>query len=295
MKMERQNAFGSALRPVPTRPPMTSAKTVIHPAAQVDPDACLGQGCRIDAGAVLPAGCVLGDQVQVGANAVFVAPAPGTDERAARVERGACIGALAVVMPGVAIASDAQVRPGAVVMRSVPHGAIVQGNPAEIIGYVDATSGDARQASLVRADFDGSVALLQVDGVTLRRLHVVPDLRGSLTVGEFERDIPFLPHRYFMVFGVPSREIRGEHAHRVCHQFLICVHGTCSVVVDDGRRRAEVRLDMLDVGLHLPPMIWGTQYRYSPDAVLLVFASHHYDPDDYIRSYDEFLTLRRPS
>jgi hypothetical protein len=62
-------------------------------------------------------------------------------------------------------------------------------------------------------------------------------------------------------------------------------------ITDDGRHRREYVLDRPNLGLHLPPMTWGTQYKYSPDAVLLVFASHYYDPDDYIRDYDEFLRL----
>lgn len=266
--------------------------TTIHPAAHVDPGAVIGQGCAIDAGAVLHAGTLLSDEVAVGANAVIGAKVADPAARA-RIDRGARIGAGAVVLAGVHIAAEADVMPGAVVMRSVPHGAIVRGNPAEIVGYVDTPRADADAAPLVRPDFDGGVAALQVAGVRLHQLKVVPDLRGSLTVGEFEREIPFLPKRYFMVYGVPSREIRGEHAHRVCHQFLVCVHGNCSVVVDDGHRRAEVRLDRINLGLHLPPMTWGIQYRYSADAVLLVFASHHYDPDDYIRDYGEFIALCR--
>jgi dTDP-4-dehydrorhamnose 3,5-epimerase-like enzyme len=128
-----------------------------------------------------------------------------------------------------------------------------------------------------------------VRGVTLHRLPVVPDLRGNLTVGEFARDIPFVPERYFMVFGVPNREVRGEHAHRECHQFLICVRGSCSVVADDGERRVEVLLDAPEKGLYLPPMTWGIQYKYTSEAVLLVFASHYYNAADYIRDYAQYL------
>ena len=69
----------------------------------------------------------------------------------------------------------------------------------------------------------------------------------------------------------------------------MCVKGACSVVVDDGKSRAEVRLDTPGLGLYIPPMVWGIQYKYSPDAVLLVLASDPYDADDYIRNYDEFL------
>ena len=92
-----------------------------------------------------------------------------------------------------------------------------------------------------------------------------------------------------MVYGVPSRETRGEHAHKACAQFLICTAGSVRVLADDGHARADILLDSPHKGLLLPPMTWGTQYEYSADAVLLVFASHPYDNDDYIRSYDEFL------
>jgi hypothetical protein len=97
-----------------------------------------------------------------------------------------------------------------------------------------------------------------------------------------------------MVFDVPGREIRGEHAHRRCHQFLIAARGSLAVVVDDGTAREEIPLEAPTVGLYVPPMVWAVQYKYSPDALLLVFASDAYDPDDYIRDYDEFLgALRR--
>jgi dTDP-4-dehydrorhamnose 3,5-epimerase-like enzyme len=132
-----------------------------------------------------------------------------------------------------------------------------------------------------------------VRGVTFHTFPVIPDLRGSLTVGEFERQIPFTPRRYFMVFSVPNREIRGEHAHITCHEFLLCVRGSCSVVADDGVRRVEVTLDAPNRGIHLPPMTWVVLYKYSSDALLLVFASHYYDPADYIRDYSDFLRLVR--
>lgn len=119
----------------------------------------------------------------------------------------------------------------------------------------------------------------------------VIDPRGNLTVGEFGKSIPFDAKRYFMVFQVPLVEVRGEHAHKECHQLLICVRGRMSAVADDGFQRAEFVLDRPDLGLYLPPKVWGIQYNYSPDAVLLVFASHYYDSADYIRDYSEFCQL----
>lgn len=94
-----------------------------------------------------------------------------------------------------------------------------------------------------------------------------------------------------MVYAVPSTDVRGEHAHKACEQFLICTNGNVRVVVDNGAARQEFSLDSNCKGLYLPPMTWASQYAYSPDAVLLVFASHEYDANDYIRSYDHFLEL----
>jgi dTDP-4-dehydrorhamnose 3,5-epimerase-like enzyme len=110
-------------------------------------------------------------------------------------------------------------------------------------------------------------------------------------VGEFDKHLPFVPKRYFVVFDVPSKDVRGEHAHKTLHEFLVCVHGSLSIVLDDGNKRREVQLNSPTVGLHIPPLVWGIQYRFSSDAVLLVLASEPYDPDDYIRDYDEFLKV----
>ncbi|MDG1104178.1 MAG: FdtA/QdtA family cupin domain-containing protein [Ascidiaceihabitans sp.] len=118
----------------------------------------------------------------------------------------------------------------------------------------------------------------------------ITDVRGALTVGEMPTEVPFSPARYFTVFDVPSIELRGEHAHKKCQQFLLCLHGSCRVLLDDGKTRCEVTLDRPDMGVFMPEMLWGTQYRYSHDAVLLVFASRIYEADDYLRTYDEFLT-----
>ena len=132
-----------------------------------------------------------------------------------------------------------------------------------------------------------------VAGVTVHRLPHVRDLRGDLSIGEFDRVLPFVPQRYFLVFDVPSEATRGEHAHRLCHQFLVCVAGRCALIADDATRRAEIALDSPTVGVHVPPGVWGIQYRYTSDAALLVFASHPYDADDYLRDYDEFLQWKR--
>jgi UDP-2-acetamido-3-amino-2,3-dideoxy-glucuronate N-acetyltransferase len=114
-------------------------------------------------------------------------------------------------------------------------------------------------------------------------------MRGNLSAGEFLKDIPFTPKRYFFVFDVPNEKTRGEHAHINCHQFLICIKGSCSLVIDDGSLRNEIALNTPSFGVYLAPLTWGIQYKYSSDAILLVFASYYYDEKGYIRSYDNFL------
>jgi UDP-2-acetamido-3-amino-2,3-dideoxy-glucuronate N-acetyltransferase len=246
---------------------------------------------EILAGAYVGPGVAIAAGVTVGPNACLIGGA-GDGGEYTDVQAGALIGGNATVNAGVRIGAHARVAPGAVVMRSVPPYAIVQGNPARIVGYVNADTGDARTDATRMPDSIG-VQQTRVNGVTLHRFRHVPDLRGSLSVGEFEREIPFLPRRYFLVFDVPTAETRGEHAHIECAQFLIAVSGKVSVVADDGVNREEFMLDRPNVGVYLPPMTWGIQYRYTPDAVLLVFASHYYAADDYVRDYDRFLELVR--
>jgi dTDP-4-dehydrorhamnose 3,5-epimerase-like enzyme len=131
-----------------------------------------------------------------------------------------------------------------------------------------------------------------IAGAGLYELPRVTDDRGHLSFAEFGDSLPFAVMRYFLVFGVPSREIRGEHAHRGLDQFLVCVHGSCSVRLFDGDAGEEILLNRPDLGLHVPPMVWTTEYKYSPDAVLLVLASDIYREDDYIRNVDEYLALQ---
>lgn len=261
----------------------------------IENDVIIGNNVTIKCGVQIWDGLRIEDDVFIGPNVTF------TNDRFPRskayqksipvttIRHGASIGANATILPGITIGSNAMVGAGAVVSKSVPDNAIVVGNPANITGYVGSEkwSKDLDIASSSTSKLEQS----KVAQVTLHYTKVVDDLRGSLTVGEFERQIPFIPKRYFMVFGVPSAEIRGEHAHHQCHQFLVCVRGACSIVADDGHNREEFRLDHPSLGLHLPPMTWGVQYKYSTDAVLLVFASDYYDPADYIRNYDEFLEL----
>lgn len=261
----------------------------------IESDVVIGDRATIKSGVQLWDGLRLADDVFIGPNVSFANDWFPRSKRAPEkflqtlVEAGASIGSGATILPGVTIGRNAMVAAGSVVTRSVPPNAIVVGNPAKIVGYVDAY----RNKGAAISDLSSEVGAYptQVAGVSLHRMPRIADIRGSLTVGEFDRTIPFEVKRYFMVFDVPSIETRGEHAHRLCHQFLICARGSCAVVADDGNHRQEFLLDRPNVGIYLPPMVWGIQYKYSADAVLLVYASHYYDSSDYIRNYAEFRQL----
>ena len=260
----------------------------------IENDVVVGDRCTIKNGVQLWDGVRLGNDVFVGPNATFTNDHfPRSRQMPSKflgtvVEDGASIGANATILPGITIGRNVMVGAGAVVTKSVPANAIVQGNPARIVGYVGSAPREAPRATATPGVVETKVA-----GVTLHTLPLIRDLRGDLTVGEIEKDVPFAVRRYFVVFNVPSKEVRGEHAHRACEQFLICLRGSCAVLVDDGSVRQEVLLDRPNLGIYMPAMTWGVQYRYSEDAALLVLTSRVYEPSDYIRSYDEFLELRR--
>lgn len=258
----------------------------------VENDVRVGDRVTIKSGVQLWDGVVLEDDVFVGPNATFTNDTfPRSKQypeqfRKTVIRKGASIGANATILPGVHVGINSVVGAGAVVTRDVPPHAIVIGNPARISGYVSSEQAKKRQPQKVFS----SATILNV-GAQLIELPLIVDLRGSLSFAEYGQHLPFEPKRYFVVFDVPSVEVRGEHAHRELHQFLVCLKGRCSVALDDGQHRDEVILDRPNVGLHLPPMIWASQYQYSPDAVLLVLASDVYKSEDYIRDYDDYLAF----
>lgn len=123
-------------------------------------------------------------------------------------------------------------------------------------------------------------------------LEVNHDSRGVLAVAEFPSSLPFVPQRCFFVTGVPVGQTRGVHAHRACHQFLVCVRGRVVVSVDEGDGRiARIELNDVSRGVWIPPFVWGSQTYMDRDAVLFVAASDPYSGADYIVDYDEFTRL----
>ena len=261
----------------------------------VEGGAVVGDRVTVKCGVQLWDGVTLEDDVFVGPNATFANdPFPRSGRRPAGftrtlVRRGASIGANATLLPGVTVGAGAMVGAGAVVTRDVPARAIVMGNPAAVTGFVP-NEPHRRVPEDHSAPARPKTPLIA--GAGLYELPRVTDDRGHLSFAELGHSLPFAVVRYFVVFGVPSREIRGEHAHRTLDQFLVCVHGNCSVRLFDGDAGEEILLNRPDLGLHVPPMVWTTEYKYSPDAVLLVLASDIYREDDYIRDVDQYLTLQ---
>lgn len=268
----------------------------------IENDVEIGDDVTIKCGVQIWDGLRIGNKVFIGPNVTFTNDAfPRSKvypEKFAQtlIEDGVSIGANATILPGLHIGTKAMIGAGAVVTRNVPPNAIVVGNPAAITGYVNAPRKDIVETfrlELPNIDNCSKPIKLGIGDSMVWPMPLFNDMRGDLAPVEFARDLPFAPSRHFFVFNVPGGKVRGEHAHKVCAQFLIAIKGALSIVVDNGANSCEVRLDSPAVGLFIPPGIWGIQYKFTEDAVLSVYASHVYDAGDYIRSYQEYLNYLR--
>lgn len=127
--------------------------------------------------------------------------------------------------------------------------------------------------------------------MNLSELKVLGDHRGKLVAIEQEKNVPFVIKRVFYIYGTQPAVSRGQHAHHKTLQYLIAVNGSCRVTLDDGLHKKTFSLDAPDKGLFQGALVWGEMHDFSPDCVLLVLASEHYDEADYIRNYADFQRL----
>ena len=115
------------------------------------------------------------------------------------------------------------------------------------------------------------------------------DDRGQLVALEENKDIPFEIKRVYYMYDTKEGVRRGFHAHKSLEQILICIHGTCKILLDNGKEKKIVPLEKPYEGLYIANNMWREMYDFSPDAVLMVLASDYYREEDYIRDYDQFL------
>lgn len=116
---------------------------------------------------------------------------------------------------------------------------------------------------------------------------------GNITPVYGNINIPFEIKRVFYSYDIPGGEARGAHAHKECHQLLIAASGSYEVVLDDGVNKRTILLNRPFYGLHILPGIWASEQGFSSGSICLVLASHKYEAEDYIRSYEDFCEYRR--
>jgi len=132
-----------------------------------------------------------------------------------------------------------------------------------------------------------------VSDCSLIELPKIENRSGNLTMIQNSIEIPFNIKRIFYLYDIPAGKDRGAHAHIECHQFLIAGSGSFDVLLDDGKSKKLVTLNLPYQGLHIPPGIWASEVNFSSGSVCLVLASHSYNENDYIRNYQEFLNFKK--
>ena len=119
--------------------------------------------------------------------------------------------------------------------------------------------------------------------------NVHSDKRGNLISLADNKEIPFKIKRIYYTLNMPNKAIRGGHAHKRLDEVMVCLHGSCDFVLDDGKEKITITLDRPNKGLYIKANVWRDFRNFSPDCVVILIASDYYDTEDYIRDYDEYL------
>jgi carbonic anhydrase/acetyltransferase-like protein (isoleucine patch superfamily) len=261
----------------------------------IENDVLLGDRVTIKSGVQLWDGITIEDDVFIGPNVTF------TNDKFPRsrkwqdtvlktnIQKGASIGANSTILPNITIGEGSMIGAGSVVTRSIPPYAIAYGNPARIHGYTDSGQTQNIESDESRYEVDQDFTL--PGRAKVLKLKESKDARGSLLALDFNEFDLFEIRRVFFITNVPSNQLRGEHAHYVCSQFLFMLSGSVNVLLDDGKKRTEIRLAAHSGGLYIPPLIWSTEFQFSKNAVLAVLASHSFEEKDYIRDYQAFKSI----
>lgn len=251
----------------------------------VENDVILGDRVTVKCGVQLWDGLRIEDDVFIGPNATLTndlfprSKAYPSEFKMTILKKGCSIGANATILPGLTIGEYAMIGAGAVVTKDVPAYAKVVGNPGKVIGYVNSPDNEKNKMKYFgQKDFK-----------------VINDARGSLMVGEFSKDVPFFPKRFFVISGVPTGENRGAHAHFKCEQHIVVLQGSVEITLDNGSQKTKHTLNAPQKSLYVPIMTWNELNNFSSDAIVIVFASDFFMESDYIRDYKQFseLTAKR--
>ena len=127
---------------------------------------------------------------------------------------------------------------------------------------------------------------------TMIRLSKHHSPKGSISVVENSKNIPFDVKRAYFLYDVPGGESRGGHAHKNLTQLIVAVSGSFTVTLDDGSVKRTFILNRSNCCLYVVPGIWRTLDDFSSGSVCLVLASEEYNPSDYIRDYDVFIKFK---
>ena len=119
------------------------------------------------------------------------------------------------------------------------------------------------------------------------------DARGNLSFVEQEKHIPFVIRRTYWLYDVPGGECRGGHAYKENQEFIVALSGSFDVVLDDGTEKKTFTLNRSYYGLYVPKGLWREMENFSTNSLAMILSSTDYDANDYVRDYDEFLTLKR--
>jgi dTDP-4-dehydrorhamnose 3,5-epimerase-like enzyme len=127
----------------------------------------------------------------------------------------------------------------------------------------------------------------------LVNFHIFGDERGSLISLESMENVPFDIKRIYYIYNTKLNQERGKHAHINLEQMIVCISGSCEIILDDGITRESIAMNRPDIGLYVGKNIWREMRNFSMNCILMVLASEHYDEKEYIRDYSEFLDFTR--
>jgi oxalate decarboxylase/phosphoglucose isomerase-like protein (cupin superfamily) len=128
-------------------------------------------------------------------------------------------------------------------------------------------------------------------GVELIELPRILDKRGNLSFFENNNQIPFDIKRTYWIYDVPGGELRGSHAFKKSHEFIIALSGSFDIVLNDGNKEKKYSLNRSYHGLYVPNLLWRRLENFSTNSLALIVSSISYDGADYIRDFEEFKTI----